>query len=190
MAGKTKVIVGTMFSGKTTLLQNLFEAYGRVDKFTPFAFKPVRDTRGKKGVILSHDKNYIYADMVGHSSEILDHFRTRRDNGSLGKAIYFIDEIQFMDQGILEVIDYLNKEGADVVCSGLNLDRFGKPFGIMPQVMAIADEIVHLKAICNCGNEAYVSYGKNVSSSEQVAIGGKQEYEPLCKECFYTMQSI
>jgi thymidine kinase len=187
MIGSTKAIVGTMFAGKTTMLQNLFTAYERVDKFYPVAFKPATDNRFKKGKITSHDKNYIYAVEVREAQEILEYFN-KRDYGGLGKPIYFIDEAQFFDRSILNVIKTLNKRGADVICSGLNLDRFGEPFGVMPEIMAIADEVVYLKAICNCGNEAYVSHGKSVSTGEQVAIGGKEEYEPLCKVCFYNLQ--
>jgi thymidine kinase len=190
--GKTKAIVGTMFAGKTTLLQNLYTSYDRVEKFYPVAFKPKRNTRDKKGKIVSHDNNYIHATEVELGWDIVYEYvqcKQLKDLGEDIKFIVFIDEAQFFEEELLMVIEYLNSKGADVICSGLNLDRFGKPFGIMPSIMAVADEVVYLKAICSCGNEAYVSYGKNVSSGEQVAVGGKEEYEPLCKTCFYNLQT-
>lgn len=184
--GQTKAIVGTMFAGKTTMLQNLYTSYARVERFYPVAFKPTADNRFRRGKIMSHDNNYIHAVEVANAEEIKEYF-DKRDYGFLGKSIYFIDEAQFFSEDLLGVIEYLNRQGADVICSGLNLDRFGKPFGIMPLIMAVADEVIYLKAICSCGNEAYVSYGKSVISDEQVAIGGKEKYEPLCKACFYSL---
>lgn len=191
MTGKTKAIVGMMFAGKTTMLQNLYTAYDRVEKFYPVAFKPATDNRFRKGKITSHDYNYIHAIEVGEAQEIQDEYircKEAKDISPELKYIVFIDEAQFFGEEIIEVIKFLNKNGVDVICSGLNLDRFGKPFGIMPYIMAVADEVVYLKAICSCGNEAYVSYGKRVLTAEQVAIGGKEEYEPLCKTCFYNLQ--
>ncbi|WLR49614.1 hypothetical protein LC065_20115 (plasmid) [Halobacillus litoralis] len=183
--GNTEVILGTMFSGKTSLLLKKFKENSRVERFVNMAFKPRKDTRDGQTEIKSHDGFSIDASPVGSPLEILKEVDDMKSFvASFEHIIVYIDEVQFMDDVIISVIQNLNSQGIDVICCGLNMDRFGKPFGAMPNIMAIADERTQIKTKCRCGAEAYVSFGNYINKDSQVAIGA-DEYEPVCKKCFY-----
>ena len=125
--------------------------------------------------IVSHDTNFIHSTPVDDSSVILE----------LAKNVDVvgIDEAQFFDDGILHVCEELARRGTRVIVAGLDMDYLGKPFGQMPNLLAIADYITKLHAICmKCGSIAYVSH-RIVASDEQVLLGEKDAYEPRCRTC-------
>ena len=103
---------------------------------------------------------------------------------SAGVDVVGIDEAQFFDEHIVEVCNQLANQGTRVIVAGLDLDFKGLPFGPMPALLAIADEVTKVHAICvRCGSLAYVSH-RLVSNDKQVLLGETQEYEPLCRECY------
>lgn len=173
--GWVEVICGSMFSGKTEeLIRRLKRA--RIAHLNVEIFKPALDVRYSNDHIVSHDENMIHSTPVHHSNEILM-FSNNVD-------VVGIDEAQFFDEGILEVCNQLAARGVRVIAAGLDMDYSGKPFGQMPGLLAIADYITKLHAICMvCGHIANYSYRKS-ASSEQVVLGEKEIYEPRCRGCF------
>lgn len=178
MAGKRgsiEVITGSMFSGKTEeLIRRLRRAQFAGLKVE--IFKPSTDKRFSESKIVSHDENSIVSTPVDNPSSIL---LLAGDVRVVG-----IDEAQFFDDTIVDVCNKLADNSIRVVVAGLDMDFKGNPFGPMPELLAIADYITKLHAICmRCGNLAQYSFRK--SEEEQVVlIGEKDKYEPLCRECF------
>ena len=173
--GWIEVICGSMFSGKTEeLIRRLKRA--KIANQTVRIFKPAIDIRYHPEHIVSHDENMIPSTPVASSSEIL----------SLAENVDVvgIDEAQFFDDGILEVCNELALRNIRVIIAGLDMDYTGKPFGQIPGLLAIADYITKLHAICMvCGNIANYSYRKTGQES-QVVLGEKNIYEPRCRSCF------
>lgn len=173
--GRIEVITGSMFSGKTEeLLRRIKRA--RISKLRFEVFKPAIDIRFNEKEIVSHDLNSILSIPVDKAESIL--------GMSLHTDVVGIDEAQFFDMGLAEVCDKLANKGIRVIVAGLDMDYSGKPFGPIPNLMAIADEITKLHAIClKCGRPALMSYriGKN---PEQIMLGEKELYEPRCRICF------
>lgn len=173
--GWIEVICGSMFSGKTEeLIRRL--------KRTKFAnlkteiFKPAIDIRYDEQQVVSHDANAIQSTPVDNSQTIL---LLAGDVDVVG-----IDEAQFFDNGIIEVCETLALKGIRVIVAGLDMDYTGKPFGPMPSLLAIADYITKLHAICvKCGNIANISYRKTAQQG-QVVLGEKDVYEPRCRNCY------
>lgn len=164
-----------MFSGKTEeLIRRLRRAQFARQKIE--IFKPTVDTRYSKEKVVSHDRNSISSTVVKTSADILP---------LLGDTeVVGIDEAQFFDDGILEVCDCMADQGIRVIVAGLDMDFEGKPFGPMPALCAIAEEVTKVHAICvRCGDLAYVSH-RIVSDTRQVLLGEKGEYEPLCRHCY------
>lgn len=179
---KVTSIVGSMFSGKSTLLLKKIREAKRVPSFYVLVFKPQIDDRFGVTKVVTHDQEGTDCISVPSAAPILSFFYQVKQENPEKKIIVFIDESQFFDSEIIQVVQELMREGAEVVCAGLNIDRFGQPFGYMPHLMAISDEIILLKTKCKCGNDSYVSFSHE-ESSEQVLVGADQ-YEPLCKECW------
>lgn len=173
--GWVEVICGSMFSGKTEeLIRRLKRA--RIANLKVEIFKPALDVRYSSEHIVSHDENMIHSTPVHHSNEILIL--------SENVEVVGIDEAQFFDDGIIEVCNILAKRGVRVIAAGLDMDYSGKPFGQMPGLLAIADYITKLHAICMvCGQIANYSYRKS-ASDDQVLLGEKDIYEPRCRVCF------
>lgn len=174
--GLIEVICGPMFSGKTEeLLRRLRRA--RIANIDLAIFKPDLDTRYGKNRIVSHDANYFPSMPLGHSSDVLRHY---------GRAkVVALDEVQFFDEGIVEVCSELAKNGIRVIAAGLDMDYLGQPFHPMPKILSIADYVTKLSAICQqCGWPAIHSYRKN-ADSQQVMLGEKDSYEPRCRKCFH-----
>ena len=164
-----------MFSGKTEeLIRRLRRAQFARQKIE--IFKPTVDTRYSKEKVVSHDRNSISSTVVKASVDILP---------LLGDTeVVGIDEAQFFDEGIIEVCDRMADQGIRVIVAGLDMDFEGKPFGPMPALCAIAEEVTKVHAICvRCGDLAYVSH-RIVSDTQQVLLGEKGEYEPLCRHCY------
>lgn len=173
--GRVEVVCGSMFSGKTEeLIRRLRRA--QFAKQRVEIFKPAIDVRYSEGEVVSHEGNSILSTPVDSSASIL--------LMGQGSDVVGIDEAQFFDSHIVEVCNELASRGIRVIVAGLDLDFKGQPFGPMPQLCAIADEVTKVHAICvRCGALAYVSH-RIVAGDKQVMLGEKQEYEPLCRECY------
>ena len=139
-------------------------------------FKPAIDTRYSEEDVVSHDKNSIPSTPIDSSGSIL--------LLSSGIDVVGIDEAQFLDDGLISVCNDLANRGIRVIVAGLDMDYKGIPFGPMPGLCAIADEVTKVHAICvKCGNLAYVSH-RLVADDKRVLLGEQAEYEPLCRECY------
>lgn len=172
--GWIEVICGSMFSGKT---EELIRRLRRVAiaNLKAEIFKPSADRRYDDIKIVSHDENKIQSTPVDNSKTIL---MLAQNVDVVG-----IDEAQFFDDEITTVCEQLALNGTRVIVAGLDMDYQGNPFGQMPNLLAIADYITKLHAICmKCGNIANVSYRK-IDVGGQVLLGEKEIYEPRCRIC-------
>lgn len=174
--GWIEVVCGSMFSGKTEeLIRRLRRA--QIAKLNVEIFKPSLDTRYDENDIVSHNENRIKSTPVENSQEILLLCE--------GVHVVGIDEAQFMDNEMPNVAQILANKGIRVIVAGLDMDYLGRPFGAMPQVLAMADYVTKLHAICmQCGDIAHFSFRKSVSD-ETVFLGEKEEYEPRCRACYH-----
>ena len=173
--GSIEVICGSMFSGKTEeLIRRLKRAKIANQKIQ--IFKPSLDSRNNE-YIESHDKNRIKSLTVKTSYDLYD---IGKDFDVIG-----IDEVQFFDDEIVSVCNSLANDGVRVIAAGLDMDYLGNPFGPMPNLMAIAEYVTKVHAVCSkTGNIANYSYRKNKKDSI-ILIGEKDEYEALSREIFY-----
>jgi thymidine kinase len=164
-----------MFSGKT---EELIRRLRRI-KFAGqelLLFKPKIDKRYSDESVVSHNGASFEAIQVESSKEILEHWKKER--------IVAIDEAQFFDEDIVQVANHLASHGVRVICAGLDMDFQAKPFGPMPLLMASAEYVTKVHAICmSCGNLAQFSHRKT-QEKEQVLVGAIDEYEPLCRSCY------
>lgn len=173
--GVIEVVCGSMFSGKTEeLIRRMKRA--QIAKQKVEIFKPKVDNRYSDTDVVSHDSNAIPSTAVENSSNIL---LMCSDVDVVG-----IDEAQFFDEGIVDVCTKLANQGIRVIVAGLDMDFRGKPFGPIPALVANAEFVTKVHAICmRCGNLAQFSH--RLSHSENlVELGEKDIYEPLCRECF------
>lgn len=175
-SGWIEVICGSMFSGKTEeLIRRLNRAVIAQQRVE--IFKPAMDTRYHETEIVSHDKKSIRSQPVTNSQQIL--LLTG------GVDVVGIDEAQFFDPGVVEVARELANRGIRVICAGLDMDYMGKPFGPMPALLASAEYITKVHAICQkCGSLANYSFRK-VAAEGQFLLGEKDTYEPRCRKCFH-----
>lgn len=173
--GRIEVVCGSMFSGKTEeLIRRMKRA--KFAKQRVEIFKPAMDVRYSAEDVVSHDQNSIPSTPIDTSSSILL-LASNID-------VVGIDEAQFLDQGLIDVCNQLANKGVRVIVAGLDMDFQGKPFGPIPGLCAIADEVVKVHAICvKCGALAYISH-RLVNNDKMVLLGEKQTYEPLCRECY------
>ena len=173
--GWIEVICGSMFSGKTEeLIRRLKRA--KIAKQKVEIFKPRVDTRYGLEKVVSHDANSIHSTPVSKSSDILQHI--------VGVEVVGVDEAQFFDMGIVDVCNQLANKGIRVLVAGLDMDYRGIPFGPMPHLLAIAEYVTKVHAICmRCGNLAQYSH-RTSESDELVVLGEKNAYEPLCRYCY------
>ena len=173
--GRIEVICGSMFSGKTEeLIRRLRRAQFARQKVE--IFKPAIDVRYSEEDVVSHDQKHIISTPIDSSASIL---LLASDCDVVG-----IDEAQFFDMGLVDVCNELANRGIRVIIAGLDMDFKGIPFGPMPSLCAIADDVTKVHAICvRCGNLAYVSHRK-VAVERRVLLGETTEYEPLCRECY------
>ena len=173
--GRIEVVCGSMFSGKTEeLIRRMRRAQFARQKVE--IFKPAIDVRYSEEDVVSHDQKHIQSTPIDSAGSIL---LLSSDIDVVG-----IDEAQFFDDGIVDVCNELANRGVRVIVAGLDMDYKGKPFGPMPALCAIADDVTKVHAICvKCGNLAYVSHRK-VESEQRVLLGETTEYEPLCRECY------
>ena len=173
--GFIEVIAGSMFSGKTEeLIRRLKRA--RLANQKVEIFKPLIDRRYSEENVVSHDARTIRSTPVDTAANIL---LLAYDVEVVG-----IDEAQFFDMGLVEVCNQLANQGTRVVVAGLDMDFMGKPFGPMPALMAIAEYVTKVHAICmRCGNLAHYSFRKTPEEG-QLLLGEKDVYEPLCRVCY------
>ena len=174
-SGWIEVITGSMFSGKTEeLIRRLKRA--QIAKLNVEIFKPKIDIRYDENDIVSHNQNAIRSTPVNTAEEILLLSGTCDVVG--------IDEAQFLDQSIIDVCNILSFQGKRVILAGLDMDSKGLPFGPMPQLLAIAEYVTKVHAICvKCGDIAHFSYRK--SDVENLIILGEHDiYEARCRTCF------
>ena len=177
--GSVEVICGSMFSGKTEeLIRRMRRAQFAKQKVE--IFKPAMETRYSEENIVSHDQNAIPCTPVEHSGNIL--------LLSSGRDVIGIDEAQFFDDGISQICNQLANQGIRVIVAGLDMDYKGNPFGPMPALCAIADDVTKVHAICvECGQLAGYSH-RLVHNEKLVLLGEREEYQPLCRNCFKNKQ--
>ena len=173
--GSIEVICGSMFSGKTEeLLRRLKRA--EFSKLTIAVFKPRVDKRYDNQKVVSHDDNTIEAISIENAKDILKLIDQVQ--------VVAIDEAQFFDSELVAVCAKLANSGIRVIIAGLDMDFLGKPFGIMPKLLAIAEHITKVHAICiDCCAIANHSF-RMTDDKNLIQIGEKEEYKPLCRECF------
>ncbi len=174
--GSIEVICGSMFSGKTEeLIRRLRRA--QIARLKVEIFKPRTDTRYHDTAVVSHDANSIQSTPVDNSSAIL----------LLGSDVQVvgIDEAQFFDAELPNICNILANKGVRVIVAGLDMDFKGDPFGPIPELMAIADSVTKVHAVCvKCGNPASYSY-RLVPEAGRVVLGEKEHYEPRCRACYH-----
>lgn len=182
--GRIEVVCGSMFSGKTE------ELIRRIKRAT-FArqrvviFKPQIDTRYSEEEVVSHDRNAVMSVPLSTSGEILDYLSSHTaSKDGYDFDVVGIDEAQFFGMDLVAVCNQLANNGVRVIIAGLDMDFQCTPFGPIPALCAVADEVTKVHAICvRCGALAYVSH-RLVHDQNQVLIGEQTEYEPLCRECY------
>lgn len=178
--GWIEVICGSMFSGKTEeLIRRLKRA--EFAKMKVEIFKPAIDIRYDETKVVSHDSNTIRSTPVESSGNIL---LLATDVDVIG-----IDEAQFFDEELVNVCNQLAANGVRVIVAGLDMDYKGKPFGIMPSLLAIAEYVTKVHAICmHCGDIA--NHSHRLSTSDKLVLLGETEsYQPLCRNC-YNIQTL
>lgn len=179
--GTIEVVAGSMFSGKTEeLIRRLKRA--KIAKQKVEIYKPMVDVRYSEDEVVSHDENSIRSTPVENSANIL---LLSGDVDVIG-----IDEAQFFDKGLVDVVVKLANMGIRVILAGLDMDFKGVPFGPIPGLMAVADHITKVHAICvRCGSIAQFSH--RMTDKEQVVLLGEKDiYEPLCRRCYNKANQI
>lgn len=173
--GRIEVVCGSMFSGKTEeLIRRMKRAQFAKQKVE--IFKPSIDVRYSDEDVVSHDRNVIPSTPVDSSSSIL--------LLSSDVEVVGVDEAQFLDDHLPDVCNELANRGVRVIVAGLDMDFRGVPFGPIPALCAIADDVTKVHAICvKCGSLAYVSH-RLVDNEKRVLLGETTEYEPLCRDCY------
>lgn len=178
--GRIEVICGSMFSGKTEeLIRRLKRA--RIARQRVEIYKPGVDTRYSEDDVVTHDGLSISSTPVDNSASIL----LMCDEAD----VVGIDEAQFFDEGLVDVCNTLANRGKRVIIAGLDMDFRGKPFGPMPALCAIAEDVTKVHAVClRCGAPAYLSH-RIVEDERRVVLGETGEYEPLCRQCYHAAVS-
>jgi thymidine kinase len=174
--GSIEVVCGSMFSGKTEeLIRRLNRA--KIARLKVEIFSPKADTRFAENALVSHNANSIPSTPVENASSIL----------LLGSDVDVIgvDEAQFFDAELPDVCNVLANKGIRVIVAGLDMDFKGRPFGPMPAIMAMAESVTKLHAVCvRCGNPALYSY-RLVPDDSKILLGEKESYEPRCRICYH-----
>jgi thymidine kinase len=181
LGGSIEVVCGSMFSGKTEeLIRRLNRA--RIARLKVEIFSPKADTRYLENALVSHNENSIPSTPVENASSIL---LLASDVHVVG-----IDEAQFFDAELPDVCNILANKGVRVIVAGLDMDFKGQPFGPMPAIMAMAESVTKLQAVCvRCGNPAMYSF-RLVPDESKVLLGEKESYEPRCRICYHIPQPV
>lgn len=177
--GWIEVIVGSMFSGKTEeLIRRLNRA--KIARLRVEIFKPAIDTRYDDEDVVSHNENAIKSTPIESAEQILFY--------SNEVDVVGIDEAQFFDNQLASVCNQLANRGVRVIVAGLDMDFMGKPFGPIPHIMAVAEYVTKVHAICiQCGSLAHHSH-RTIQGDDLVVLGETDSYEPLCRKCFNEAQ--
>lgn len=180
--GRIEVICGSMFSGKTEeLIRRMKRATFARQRVV--IFKPQIDKRYSEANVVSHDRNEIPSTPIAKASDIITSLARTKD-GEFDIDVVGIDEAQFFDMRLVDVCNELAGSNVRVIIAGLDMDFKGIPFGPIPSLCAVADDVTKVHAICvKCGSLAYVSH-RLVHDDNRVLIGEQTEYEPLCRECY------
>lgn len=175
-SGWIEVICGSMFSGKTEeLIRRLKRA--KIANQKVEIFKPAVDKRYDDTKVVSHDANFILSTPIAHSSKLLEL--------TDGVNVVGVDEAQFFDEELTDNCQKLALRGIRVIIAGLDMDFKGLPFGPVPQLLAVAEYITKVHAICqHCGNLATHSYRLS-ADEDTVVLGEKDRYEPRCRTCYH-----
>lgn len=178
--GWIEVVCGSMFSGKTEeLIRRLKRAEFANQRL--LLFKPRIDNRYSEEKVVSHKGSDFDAVVINSSAEILKAWE--------GEQVVAIDEAQFFDAGIVAAVTHLAKNGVRVIVAGLDMDYQGMPFGPIPHLLAIAEYVTKVHAICvDCGSLAQFSY-RTTTEKEQVLVGAVEKYKPLCRSCYTKLSS-
>lgn len=171
------IITGCMFAGKSTKLIQTMKQHGE----NCIVFKPVIDNRFSFNYVVTHNKVSYECTPVRKSNEILEL--------SKNYSVIGIDEAQFFDENIVTICNILANSGKRVYVCGLSTDYLGKPFGHMPQLLAIADEIIKVYGKCKCGEKTVFNKRLN-NNKEQILLGAELEYESVCRNCFYEKEKL
>ena len=179
--GSIEVICGSMFSGKTEeLIRRINRA--KIARQVIQIFKPAIDVRYSQTDVVSHNRRATASVPVDNSHSIL--------LLAQGADVVAVDEAQFFDMGLIDVCNQLANQGVRVIVAGLDMDYLGQPFGPMPQLCAVADDVYKTRAICvRCGRLANYSY-RRAAQAGQILLGETQEYEPLCRSCYLEAQKL
>lgn len=179
--GWIEVVCGSMFSGKTEeLIRRLKRA--EIAKQNVVIFKPKMDVRYHETAVVSHDENKVGSIPIENPKDI---FQLSKDMDVIG-----VDEVQFFSEDIVEVCHELANQGKRVVVAGLDMDFAGVPFHPMPNLMAIAEYVTKVHAICmGCGDVAQYS-NRIAEGNEKVMLGEKDNYQALCRSCFNLTKNI
>ncbi len=174
-SGWIEVVCGSMFSGKTEeLIRRLKRA--QIGRLKVQCFKPIIDDRYSKDHIMSHDSSRILSLPVDKPWHILEKVE---DN----TRVVGIDEAQFFDESLVEVCQKLANRGVRVILAGLDMDYRGQPFEPMPRLLAVAEYVTKLSAIClSCGGPASRTQ-RLITSDERITVGSKEMYEARCRSC-------
>lgn len=173
--GWVEVVCGSMFSGKTEeLIRRLRRAEFANQQL--ILFKPKIDDRYSEDKVVSHKGSHFEANVISDSSEIMGLWKNEK--------VVAIDEAQFFDDGLIQVVTDLARKGVRVILAGLDMDFQGVPFGPMPKLLCIAEYVTKVHAICvSCGNLAQFSH-RTSGGKEQVLVGAVEKYAPLCRSCY------
>lgn len=185
--GFIEVIAGCMYAGKT---EELLRRVRRIEyaKKSVIVFKPIIDNRYSDNEVVSHNKTKTKSVNISKASDIYDYLK-----GNLPYAIV-IDEVQFLDEEIVKVCEYYASRGVRVICAGLDTDFRGEPFGVMPTILAIAEKVTKLDAICQvCGGIA--TRTQRIINGEPayyddpiIMVGAKEQYEARCRHCHVVLK--
>ncbi len=177
-SARIEVISGPMFSGKSTeLLRRLRLA--QIARKRTAAFKHASDVRYSEDQIATHAEQKGWAMAVSSAQELLESWHAR------GAQVIGIDEAQFFGPELVPVVETLAARGKRVIVAGLNQDSYGRPFGPMPELLALADELFLVHAVCMvCGGDATKTFRKPGAALAQVLVGADQEYEARCRGCW------
>ncbi len=179
--GWIEVITGSMFSGKTEeLIRRVRRA--EIAKQRVMMFKPEIDKRYSEENVVSHNANLVKSKPIANVKEILDYEKYADVIG--------IDEAQFFDDNLTDICNYLANKGKRVVVAALDMDFNGHPFGAIPKLLAVAEYVTKVHAICiKCGNLA--NHSHRLSKQKKLVVLGEQNvYEPLCRDCFNKMTNL
>jgi Thymidine kinase len=179
--GRIEVICGPMFAGKT---EELIRRVTRMEYAHKsfLVFKPLIDNRYSQDEVVSHSKYKKKAINIKEAKEILPYV-----TDDIQAVV--VDEVQFFDESMIDVLSYLAGKGLRVICAGLDLDFKAKPFGIIPSLLAIAEDVTKLTAICMCCGEEATRTQRIIDGHEAydddpvVLVGAKESYEARCRRC-------